>query len=269
MQQAVRPAVAAPQLVVGQVIGTQLAAVSRLQVARLTRQIDAALGHDGGRKRRIAIRCNVEVIRLADFNAAARTNVERRRQQARFAFVAQRKADLGERQNRHVLEAHNGVGSHAHFAVEIEINPAGAEHPGRLPTGFIAAFAGGVSHLPRRHVTIVDEVETLGIAIAAVGEKAVARLREEALKAVELQLQLGAVEAVAGLVDAHLASSLEQVVGLAVVDVIGADRAVAAPDFGVAVNDGFQVGPARELVAKNKGRAFAAGLFVYPLGQTR
>ena len=67
-------------------------------------------------------------------------------------------------------------------------------------------------------MVFIQEVDPIGPAVAAVAQEAVARRGEETFEAVQLELQLRALEAVAGPVDADIAAAFELVVGLVILD---------------------------------------------------
>ena len=107
------------------------------------------------------------------------------------------------------------------------------------------------------------------MAVAAVGQKPVIGLGEKAFKGVEFDLQLLAAKLVAIAADAHIAACLDGVVGLVILDAVSAHGGRPAPQLGVAVNHGFEVGTALQPVAKHKGRHFVAWPFGWLFGQHR
>ena len=81
------PALGAAQSVAGHVGGAHLTVVFGVEIAELTTQIDAALGHQCGVKRGIQVGGDVPVVRQRDFKSAEVGQVDGGWQQAAFALV--------------------------------------------------------------------------------------------------------------------------------------------------------------------------------------
>ena len=107
---------------------------------------------------------------------------------------------------------------------------------------------------------VINKDDLRGLSIAA-AQKAVTRLREGSLEGVYLHLQLGAPETIARVADAHITACLHQIVWLKVFDPIGAQRGLAATQFGIALNGGVKIGTAGDHLAKDKGRHLIAWAF--------
>ncbi len=254
MLKCIGPAIlAVAQLVAGHEVGAQPAPVGRIQVAKLPAQIKAALAHDGRRKRRIIVGREIEVIRLANHHAAGTVHTECGWQQAGFTLVAERKTDGGKRQDGHTLEAHHSPFGLAGFCFLVKLEAGAGDHPGRCPGRLVISFAGRVVRVARNQYLVADKIDPASRAVAPIGQKAVGGLREVAFKSIQLELQFRPPELVARAVDAHIAARIEGVGWLVKLDAVSMNGRPATAQLGIAVNHGFQVRPAGNPVAKNKG----------------
>ena len=101
-------------------------------------------------------------------------------------------------------------------------------------------------------LVFAQEVHAAGVALAFVLEQVEGGLGERALVGLDVDLQLGAFEAVAAAVDQHVAAGLG-VVGAAVeFELVGPDHGVMAAQFGRSFQHRDTVSLAFELFAVDK-----------------
>ena len=105
---------------------------------------------------------------------------------------------------------------------------------------------------------LVKKIDPIGLPVGAVRQKLVPRRDEETLGGVQLELQLRPFVHVAGPVDAHVAARFGQVVGLVILQAVGADHGVAAAQLGIAFKHRIQVGAATDAVTGQEERLAAA-----------
>ena len=217
----------------------------RLEVAELAVGADTALDADHRRDGRVAVRCDVPVVRLRDLQTALAVHADAGRQPARFALVGERKAQHRRGQDRHAVEAQHGLLGDAFVGIEVQAHLAGAEQPGRpaRPVGRATAVGRG-----RRHRALaVDEVDALGMPARTGAGEEVVRAQEVALETLHLELHLRAAEQVAIAVHADVATRQGQVFGLVIAQQVGADRHAAALEFDIAFGHRLQIGAASQL----------------------
>src|SRR3569623_71780 len=132
-------AVAAVDGVAGQVIGGDAAGVVRIEIAEFELGVQAAGGQQARRNGGVAVGGDVPVERHAQFEPAQIAVTDGGRQQAGLAVVVERKIDVGQVEQRHVLEAHGDAAGHAHRRSMVESDAAGAQFPVE-----VVGIAGGV-----------------------------------------------------------------------------------------------------------------------------
>jgi hypothetical protein len=248
------PARAPPQGIGGHVVHARRALVAVLQVAEFPAQVHAALAHDRGVEGGIAVRRDVPVVGHRKLDAVDVVQPEGRRQEARLALVRQREAERREAEHRQVLEAQHRALGPAHFFFHVEPHGGGAQDPVGHPAGAGLALAGGVGGVVDHRALVIQEVHARGLAVRLVLQESVARLAEEALEGLDLELQQRAFVDVAAAVHVDVAARLGQVVGLVVLEPVGADHRAGAAQLGIALDDGLQVRAAGAAVAGDERR---------------
>ena len=147
VQQGVRPALPGAQAVVRHDGRLHLSLERGLQVAEFTIQVDAPFGHQRRRQGGIELGGNVPVIGQRQLQPAQVGQVDGRRQQARFAFVRERKTHVGRRKNGHALEVQRTRRGPACVVGMIQLqtdrfDPPVGHHPHGGQTGGVGGVVG-------------------------------------------------------------------------------------------------------------------------------
>ena len=263
----VAPAVAAvAQLVIGQQVGVQAAAVVAFEVAELATHLDAAAQHDGRREGGVAVGRDVPVIRHRQVEPALVVEPDGGRQPAGLAPLAERKAHGRHRQDGHALELQHRAFGPALVVLAVQLQLVGAQDPVGHPVR-PAALAGGVGALGHAGAVAVQQVQPLGRAVRAAGQEAVGGLQQKTGHRVDLDLPRGGGVAVALGVHAHVAGDGGDVGGLVIHQLVGAGHAAGLAQLGLAFDDGFKIGAATDAVAVDDGGR--VGVVGQLLGQQR
>jgi hypothetical protein len=91
------------------------------QVAELTAELQAALGHDPRRDRRVVVRREVEVVGQRELDAARARRSCRRHEEATLALVGERELEPRRVEDRCAEEAHGRVMRGADHPVRVEV----------------------------------------------------------------------------------------------------------------------------------------------------
>ena len=233
-------------LVVRQPVHAQRALGGRLQVAELAVQPGTASCAQARRQRGVAVGRDVPVPGHRQHQAAAVVDVDRRRQPARLARVAQGEAQRRQRQDGRAQEAQHGAFGNAFIGIQVDGHAVGAQHPGRLGAGAAAARATGVAGVDGARAGIAEKVDAVGTATGPQRQELELGLQEKALEALHRDFQprpavLGAVA-----VHAHMAGGAGQVARRVVGQAVGADDQAAAAELDHAFGYRFQVGLAAD-----------------------
>ena len=97
------------QIIARQVFEFDMSREARLQIAVLTAEHGAAVGHDPRRNGRILIRSNVPVVGDPRVETRLVRRTIRGRQESGLAFVANGKGDVRKIENRYVLNSKHSI----------------------------------------------------------------------------------------------------------------------------------------------------------------
>src|SRR5260370_17595766 len=91
--------------------------------------LESALFHVGRREREVVVGREVQVIRNCELGPALAGNADRRRKEARFALIVERKIKGWRRDDAHSLETHAGAAGGPYLAREVQIHLVGPDQP--------------------------------------------------------------------------------------------------------------------------------------------
>src|SRR5688572_15443868 len=190
--------------VVGQDLEAQLARVGAIQIARMVLDLQAALGHVNRRDRQVALGRDVPVIRQAELEAALRSLRVVGYEHAAAPPVLQRKGDVWEAEDRHIVEAQPRVLRGALFLFVVELDLGGLQHP-----VVAAGLAGGKARILEKVAIRPEDLQLLGgAARVALALQKIARLVEDAGVVARAVLHARAEEPVDAALQAYAAFSL-------------------------------------------------------------
>ena len=215
----IEPARGVGLAVVGQDLGVGLA-LDRLrrveQVAELTADLQAALGHDPRRDRRVVVRREVEVVGQRDVEAARARLPDDRYQEARLALAGQRELDPGRVEDRHAHEVESRIVGDADLLPGVDLDRLAAQEP-------VLARRDARRHAGLQDVVAVgaDEGEAIGIAAHTDLAHREARVLEIAGLGVALVPHLRAGDPVVALPQRHVALAVDLLRGEVVGEPVG------------------------------------------------
>ena len=223
MGQGQGPAAAFTQTVGRHQVQPEITGVVVLQITEFAHQIETALAHERRRQGRVPVRCDVPVIGNRNLHPIDIVQSESRWHETGLALVTQRKADVGNRQNRHAFEAERGTARYAHIFGGIHLQRGGTQNPVRHPARPGHASASGQTGIADNRSVLVDEINAVRFTMGVVGKKIITGLLEEAFKRVNFELQQRALENIAAAVDANFPAGFGQIVDLVVLQPIRPD----------------------------------------------
>ncbi len=218
-----RRARAAQCLVMRQGMGLDAAFVLGLQVTELGRAAQAAPRRQRGGEREIVVGCQTPVIGHGQApTAAVVKGVDGGWQPARARRAGRREADHRRRQDGHAQKAQHGTRGHAVVVLKVQIELPGAQHP----VGFLAVVgaATGIAGAHCDQAVIAREIDATRTAARARAGNKVLRHQHLALACVELNLHLGTVEAVAVLLEMHIATRRHQLAAMLDFQCVGREQ---------------------------------------------
>jgi hypothetical protein len=180
--------------------------------------------------------------------------------QAGFACARQGKAECRHGQDGDILEVEGRAGRTANLFFFVNAQACRAQDPIGHPAGAWLAPARGVTRVADDGALFVDKLDALCLAMRAVAQELVAGLVEVALKCIDLELELAALIAVAGAVDAHIAPGLGQVLGHVVFQPVRPNGQIATAQARGPVNHGALIRLPCQFVTRQKNRRARANL---------
>ncbi len=221
-------AVAVGEIVVGQPVAFELAAMAFAQVAELRAQHHAATAQHAGVEGGIVVRREVEVIRHAQVNAALVVVAEAGIQEAAATALVDGEAGVGQPQHRHPAQPQGGVAHAAHARLAVQVHGLRAQRP-TAPAG----IAGAVVH--RLQIAArPDELGAVGLAVAAQGDQLVAQRLHATAVGGKIAGDAGGGYGDRSVLVAHVAFGTVGGGGVGVVETVGAQVLVGAAQVDIA-----------------------------------
>src|SRR5258706_11761296 len=200
-------------------LGLEFAVVVLVQITELLGDLKSALFHITGGERQVVVGREVQVIWNCDLGPALAGDAERRRKEARFALIVQRKIKSGCRDDGHSLETNAAAAGGPHLAREVQVQLVGPDQP-----AVVARLAGGEEAVLDSVLVLAQDLARLGLSARPYGLLAGLRARgeskvgllEKAGRIPERIRQRRTAQTVAVALEAHVAAGFDVLIFLVI-----------------------------------------------------